>query len=79
MDVAEIGHCLRDRVPDFTIMSLLVESALQYAGRGWAVFPCQPRGKAPVTSNGFHAATTDAAYQLMVAQRTRMQHRHCDR
>ena len=41
-------------------MSLLVESALQYAGRGWAVFPCQPRGKAPVTSNGFHAATTDA-------------------
>jgi hypothetical protein len=42
-------------------MSLLVESALQYAGRGWAVFPCQPRGKAPVTSNGFHAATTDIA------------------
>lgn len=37
----------------------LLESALEYAARGWAVFPCQPRGKQPVTSNGFHAATTD--------------------
>ena len=32
--------------------------ALKYAARGLAVFPCQVRGKAPVTANGCNGATT---------------------
>ena len=34
-------------------------AALQLAERGLAVFPCQPRGKAPACDTGLHAATTD--------------------
>ena len=34
--------------------------ALEYTRRDWPVFPCRPRGKEPLTVNGFHAATTDA-------------------
>lgn len=37
----------------------LLSFALSYADRGWPVFPCKPRGKTPLTSNGFHAATCD--------------------
>src|SRR5215468_7120582 len=37
----------------------LHEAALQLAQRGLAVFPCQPRGKAPACDTGLHAATTD--------------------
>lgn len=41
--------------------SELYESALGFAARGIPVFPCQPRGKEPVTSNGCKAATTNTA------------------
>jgi len=37
----------------------LYDAALQLAQMGLAVFPCQPRGKEPVTDNGLHSATTD--------------------
>lgn len=37
------------------------DAALRYAEMGWKVFPCQSRGKKPLTVNGFHAATTDRA------------------
>jgi hypothetical protein len=42
------------------VMSLL-EAALEYAANGFAVFPCQPRGKEPVTKRGFKDATTNPA------------------
>jgi hypothetical protein len=35
----------------------LSEAALQYAGRGWRVFPCYPRAKEPLTRHGFKDAT----------------------
>jgi len=42
----------------------LIEYALQYAGRGWHVFPLRPRAKLPLLSKksggkGFHDATSD--------------------
>lgn len=37
----------------------LRNAALRYAEMGYRVFPCKPHGKAPVTSNGCHAATCD--------------------
>jgi hypothetical protein len=37
----------------------LLASALGYAERGWAVFPCRPRGKEPIIQGGFKSATTD--------------------
>lgn len=40
----------------------LPEAAREYAtARGWAVFPCQPRGKTPATEHGCKDATTDPA------------------
>jgi hypothetical protein len=39
----------------------MIESVLQYAARGLYVFPCQEKGKRPLTANGFKAATTDSA------------------
>jgi hypothetical protein len=38
----------------------LGQAALEYARRGWRVFPCQPRGKVPLVDGGFKAATVDA-------------------
>lgn len=35
--------------------------ALHYRSLGWAVLPCQPGGKAPLTTRGHHDATTDIA------------------
>jgi putative DNA primase/helicase len=35
--------------------------ALDYAARGWAVFPCVPRAKEPATKRGFYDATTNPA------------------
>ena len=37
----------------------MVEFALDYARRGWPVFPCKPTNKAPFFEGGFHVATTD--------------------
>lgn len=39
----------------------LLLAALDYAGRGWAVFPCKPKDKKPIHKGGFHNATTDTA------------------
>jgi len=36
-----------------------VALALEYASRGWPVFPCQPGTKEPATRHGFHDASTD--------------------
>lgn len=38
-----------------------LSAALAYARRGWAVFPCKVRGKAPATKNGLKDATNDPA------------------
>lgn len=38
----------------------LVSTALEYARRGWSVFPLANREKTPVTAHGFKDATTDA-------------------
>ena len=35
----------------------LRDAALQYAGRGWRVFPLKPKNKIPLTRNGFKDAT----------------------
>ena len=35
------------------------QAATALAARGLAVFPCQPRGKTPVTARGLLDATTD--------------------
>jgi len=39
----------------------LLEAALAFAAQGLAVFPCEPRGKEPVTRRGFYDATTNPA------------------
>lgn len=43
-----------------TEKNAMLEAALAYAGRGWAVFPCKP-DKAPYTRHGVKDATTDPA------------------
>ncbi len=40
-------------------LSALGQAAAAYAGKGWPVFPCQPRGKTPLVETGFKAATRD--------------------
>jgi Bifunctional DNA primase/polymerase, N-terminal/Primase C terminal 1 (PriCT-1) len=39
----------------------LLTAALRYAGLGYAVFPCVPGGKTPLTARGYQDATTDVA------------------
>lgn len=36
-----------------------LEAALDYAARGWRIFPCKPRTKYPATPHGCKDATTD--------------------
>lgn len=38
-------------------MSSMLEAALEYAAKGWPVFPCLPKGKAPLTPHGFKDAS----------------------
>jgi len=43
-------------------VTVLLECALQYAGKGWPVFPLEPGGKRPLgrlAPKGLHNATTD--------------------
>jgi hypothetical protein len=42
-------------------MSDLLTAALRYAELGYAVFPCAPGGKTPLTKHGFQDASTDQA------------------
>lgn len=37
----------------------MLRQALDYASRGWPVFPCQPGQKTPATWHGYRDATTD--------------------
>jgi len=39
--------------------NILLDAALAYAELGYAVFPCAPGGKVPLTTRGFLDATTD--------------------
>ncbi len=39
----------------------ILDAALDYAQRGWPVFPCRATNKAPLTKHGFKDATTDEA------------------
>ena len=39
----------------------MLEEALEYASRGWRVFPLLENSKLPATENGVHDATTDEA------------------
>src|SRR5207244_5337053 len=42
-----------------TALSKLGEVARAYASKGWAVFPCEPRGKKPLTEHGLKDASSD--------------------
>jgi len=48
-----------EAVPIAAGPSRTVARALEYASRGWPVFPCQPGTKEPATRHGFHDASTD--------------------
>ncbi len=39
----------------------MIKFALEYAARGWAVFPLTPGDKTPITKNGFYDASKDPA------------------
>lgn len=41
-----------------SITNAVLDAALEYAARGWPVFPCEPRGKKPLTAHGFKDAST---------------------
>jgi hypothetical protein len=46
---------------DNITLSALGQAAIAYATRGFAVFPCTPRGKVPATRHGCRDATKDLA------------------
>lgn len=48
---------------------MILDSAIQYAQRGWAVFPCARNGKIPLTKRGFRDAVKDreSAHKLFAA------------
>jgi putative DNA primase/helicase len=39
----------------------MLNAALEYAARGWQVFPLRPRAKEPATWNGFYSGTSNPA------------------
>lgn len=39
----------------------MTQTAIDYARRGWAVFPCKPKAKEPATPHGFKDASKDPA------------------
>ena len=43
-------------------MNTLKDAALKYAMLGYAVFPCQPGGKKPITEHGLRDAYTDPVF-----------------
>ena len=55
-------------IPDWTVSTMqrvateptLAGAAIRFANLGIPVFPCVPGGKQPLTSNGFHDATSSA-------------------
>ena len=55
IDAADDERVARLSAPD----ALLVAARWYADAAGWPVFPCQPRGKQPITRNGFKDATTD--------------------
>jgi len=55
---AEQGGCMP--VSRLATADELLAAALAYTAEGWAVFPCEPGGKKPVTAHGFQDAVTDA-------------------
>ena len=40
-------------------MNTFLNAAIEYAGKGMAVFPLKPRDKKPLTKHGVNDATTD--------------------
>jgi hypothetical protein len=59
-NVGEVVHHIYDAAPRAAIQSRLA-FALDYAARGFAVFPCLETSKAPAVGRGFHSATTNPA------------------
>lgn len=43
-----------------SLKNIFLEAALKYASLGLKVFPCIPKTKKPMTTHGFHDATTEA-------------------
>jgi hypothetical protein len=56
---AIIDHEEAEREARLNAPGALKAAALWYAGQGIPVFPCRPGEKRPLTSHGFHDATTD--------------------
>lgn len=59
-NVGEVVHHIYDAALRAAIQSKLA-FALDYAARGFAVFPCLETSKAPAIGRGFHSATTNPA------------------
>ena len=48
-------------LPDLSGKDKLRKAALDYARRGWLIFPCIPNDKPPAFKGGFYSATTNPA------------------
>ena len=58
---AHEDHDLQPGAERDTSKQNILDAALDYAQRGWPVFPCRATNKAPLTKHGFKDATTDEA------------------